>query len=605
MTDQPSPSRFRRQNIERSFGTLLRSIGIRPRLITTFLAVSIIPVIAIALITSLSYSRGLNDQVANYSSQLVAQMAKNMAETFDRMVALTENLIVHPAVQTALKDRRNQDTQQKRQIYFDLDSSLARMIYRDGKVSDVNLFRTDNSLLFTTGYYVYHEKDQAGILDAISRSQQNMHWTIITNARGNHFIVVGRQIFDTLDTKRVIGSLAIMLDEHSFARNAFYGVDMGTDADLLLLARDGTVISSAGTADIVGTRLGDRNLSDQLARILDERPNSFSWTDGDGTSLVCATAIPLTDWVLMARIPNRVIERLSRQMVSNVILACLVIILMVSFVGSVLFFSIQTPLERLSKAARVIQQGDFGLRIGDRGSDEVGQVSRAMDEMAGRLGELVAEIRHRQEEKRRIELEVLQSQINPHFLFNTLDSLKWTAMLHGNQLVGEGIGALSSLLRNGVLAEGDSMSLEEEIRNLHSYALILRLRYGDSFRLEIAASPEALACHLPKLLLQPFVENAIIHGGRDEAGTLVTIELEAKVEGDSLVITIRDDGRGFDPERTPAGSRDRFSGIGINNVQERIRLWYGEPWGMTIASRPGAGTTAILRLPARPQADRN
>ena len=583
--------------IERRFGTLFRSVGIRSRLIITFLLVSIVPVVVVGVITSLSFSKALNDQVANYSSQLVAQVAKNMADTFDRMIALTENLIVHPTIQAGLKDPLPHSDTDRAEFLRKLDADISRMTYRDGKVSDANIFRLDGTLLLNTGYLLYHDIELNRILAGVKASEQNMYWTISKNNRDNPLLVVGRLVYDIADTNKAIGSLVLMLDERTFSRNAYYGIAIGTDAQLVLVERDGTVISSAPGGLATGMKLEDRSLIARLDTIQDELPNSFVWKAGNQTSLVCATAIPQTGWILMARIPDRVVESLARQMVQNIILVCLVVLLVISFLASVLFSSIQFPLGRLTKAAWAIQKGDFGGRIGDTCTDEVGQVSRAMDEMAGRLSTMVDEIQRREEEKRRVELEVLQSQINPHFLFNTLDSLKWTALLQGNEVIGEGIGALSSLLRNGVLIEDNTLTLEDEVKNLRNYALILKLRYGDSFRFETDCATDALAIRLPKLLLQPFVENAIVHGISYEAGALVTISMTARIEDGALVIRIVDDGQGFDDEGSSSGE-DRFSGIGVTNVQERIRLWYGAPWGVVLESRAGQGTQVTVRLPA-------
>ncbi|MDP3176834.1 MAG: histidine kinase, partial [Spirochaetaceae bacterium] len=180
-------------------------------------------------------------------------------------------------------------------------------------------------------------------------------------------------------------------------------------------------------------------------------------------------------------------------------------------------------------------------------------------------------------------------------------ALKWTAMLEGRALVGDGIGALSFLLRNNVFSDRSTITLADEIANLQNYVLILKLRFGDSFRFEADPAPDTLGCEIPRLILQPFIENAVFHGIREEAESVLSVVLTSDRDGDALVIRVSDDGRGFDavPE---ARDRDRFSGIGIPNVQERIRLWYGDRWGATITSCPGGGTVVELRLPAAPEA---
>jgi Predicted signal transduction protein with a C-terminal ATPase domain len=318
--------------------------------------------------------------------------------------------------------------------------------------------------------------------------------------------------------------------------------------------------------------------------------------------------VELADWIVAARIPYEAVASVSRQVIRSVIIACALVLAVITFLASAIFSSLSLPLARLSHAAASIRGGDFTSRLRDPYRDEVGEVSRAMDEASERMEALVEEIRQGQEEKRRAEIEMLKSQISPHFLFNTLDSLKWTAMLRGDGLVAEGIGALSSLLRNGALASEETASLELELENLRSYCLIMKLRYGEAFRLEIEASEDALRCRLPRLLLQPIVENAIIHGGAEASLALVTISVLASVEGGSLAIRIEDDGKGFDQEapapkggselEAAAEAEERFSGIGLRNVAARLRLQYGLAGTLRVESARGQGTRVAIRLPA-------
>jgi two-component system sensor histidine kinase YesM len=195
---------------------------------------------------------------------------------------------------------------------------------------------------------------------------------------------------------------------------------------------------------------------------------------------------------------------------------------------------------------------------------------------------------------------MLQAQINPHFLFNTLNSLKWSAMMSGNDAVKQGIESLSELLRNTILVKEELIPLESEIDNLLHYATIQRIRYGDSFKLSFAMSDEELyACLVPKFILQPIVENSILHAG-DENGRRVDIRVEGRKEGTKLKIVISDDGKGFDMNDAHArksSSHSKLSGIGIGNVDERIRIHFGPTYGLETRSAPNEGTRTVITLP--------
>jgi two-component system sensor histidine kinase YesM len=212
-----------------------------------------------------------------------------------------------------------------------------------------------------------------------------------------------------------------------------------------------------------------------------------------------------------------------------------------------------------------------------------------------------------QQAKRDAELKMLQAQINPHFLFNTLNSLKWSAMMSGNEAVKQGIESLSELLRNTILVKEELVPLEVEIANLLHYATIQRIRYGDSFKLSFVMNDELYACLVPKFILQPIVENSILHAGSED-GRRVGIRVEGFREGADLRIVIADDGKGFDMNDAHARksmSHAKLSGIGIGNVDERIRIHFGAAYGLVTRSAPNEGTETVITLPILTKEDEN
>jgi two-component system sensor histidine kinase YesM len=370
---------------------------------------------------------------------------------------------------------------------------------------------------------------------------------------------------------------------------------------MFIMERNGNVVSSSEAGDAVtpipaGKPVSDPVLLSRVAAVHDELPRAFTTGSGGEARLVCVSAIPWADWFLVARIPYRTMNAASRSVVTSVVLVCLIMTAVASAAATTIFAGIQRPLVRLSAAASHIRSGTFDLRLNDTYPDEVGAVSRAIDEMTVRLEQLVCEIKTQQEEKRRIELEMLQAQINPHFLFNALNSLKWTAALSGDDMVSEGIGALSDLLHSTILETGEFVPLERELESLRNYALVQKLRYGDSFELLFNVPEELHRCRILKLLLQPFIENSIIHGISEEAPGRVSIRLAARrSEAGDLEIVVADNGAGFEPDGGGAGRT--FSGIGLHNVERRIALHYGAGYGVRIESRPGGGTIATIVVP--------
>jgi two-component system sensor histidine kinase YesM len=207
-------------------------------------------------------------------------------------------------------------------------------------------------------------------------------------------------------------------------------------------------------------------------------------------------------------------------------------------------------------------------------------------------------VKEEQKVKRQAELKMLQAQINPHFLFNTLNSFKWVAMLSQNNTLNKGLESLSVLLRNTILNKNNLVPIEEELDNLSHYANIQKIRYGASFTLESDIAGELKGYYILKFILQPIVENSIIHATEEEAiTTKITVKMR-EISG-KVIVTIADNGQGFDTTliKKQNGQSNKLSGIGIDNVNERIKIHYGSTYGLTINSELGKGTTTTIVLP--------
>ncbi|WP_284639777.1 cache domain-containing sensor histidine kinase [Paenibacillus silviterrae] len=239
------------------------------------------------------------------------------------------------------------------------------------------------------------------------------------------------------------------------------------------------------------------------------------------------------------------------------------------------------------------------------GNDEIGRLTRSYNAMMERIHHLLQETKEAERRKKQFELKMLQSQIAPHFLYNTLACISSLAKQHKIDAVRETIKSLVGLLSFSFDKSTEFVTLEEELEGLRMYAYIQQVRYGDKFDMTIEADREARSCTILKLTLQPLVENAIFHGlaPRKQGGA---IKVRAKLVRGRLILTVRDNGLGMDSgqlqdvfaERRKAPSKERFTGIGIMNVHERIRLHFGQEYGLSIFSLPEIGTLIRIELPA-------
>ena len=222
-------------------------------------------------------------------------------------------------------------------------------------------------------------------------------------------------------------------------------------------------------------------------------------------------------------------------------------------------------------------------------------------EVLAECEKLMEQSEKEQKAKRRYELKVLQSQINPHFLYNTLDSIIWMAEWGKNQEVVKMTSSLARLLRRSISNEQEVVTIEEEIDYTEAYLTIQKMRYQDKLEYEIEAEPDIRKEETVKLVLQPVVENAIYHGIKYKEGKGL-IQIRGFREGGDIILQVEDDGRGMDQDTLEhifeKHVRDtKSNGVGLQNVHERIRLYYGAAYGLSFESEPGKGTVVTIRLP--------
>jgi len=198
------------------------------------------------------------------------------------------------------------------------------------------------------------------------------------------------------------------------------------------------------------------------------------------------------------------------------------------------------------------------------------------------------------------ELELLQAQINPHFLYNTLDSIAILAESGREEDAVLMVNSLSSFFRISLSKGKDIIPLESEVNHVNSYLQIQQIRYSDILKYDVQIPEEIKQYYVPKLILQPLVENALYHGIKNRRG-IGTIRIEGKDEGGDILLTVSDNGAGMDEEQINALQagvyHDRHTGLGLVNVHKRIRLYCGEKYGLLFASEKGKGTSVSIRLP--------
>jgi two-component system sensor histidine kinase YesM len=285
----------------------------------------------------------------------------------------------------------------------------------------------------------------------------------------------------------------------------------------------------------------------------------------------------------------------------------LFVIVFVLLTSAYMSARISKPIKRLERSMAKVEQGDFDIHIQVSGKDEVGRLSRRFNLMVSRIGQLRDQIIEEQETKRKNELEVLQAQINPHFLYNTLNSVVRMAGVGRKEEVITMITSLSKFFRISLSKGKTIITVQEELEHVRNYLIIQKMRFKNKFEFEIEAEEAVLACKTLKLILQPIVENAIYHGIESMAD-VGHIRITAAAVEDRLCLRVQDNGLGIPPQKLQqlltgvgvgvgVGKAGEAPGVGLRNVHERVKLYFGDTYGVQVESQLEEGTAVTIWIP--------
>ena len=318
--------------------------------------------------------------------------------------------------------------------------------------------------------------------------------------------------------------------------------------------------------------------------------------------LVTRTDMKTTGWTLVSMVPYKSVMAETMAISGVMILAVVITLIVTLLLLNRILTGVVKPLKKLEKYMVQVNPDNMDQRMEILTDDEIGHLSMKFNQMMDRIRNLKEQVIEEQEDKRKYELQALQAQINPHFLYNTLDSIIWMAETNDSNIVAM-TEALAKLFRISLNKGNEEISLERELEHVKNYLIIQSMRYADKFTYEILVEPGVERCRTIKLILQPIVENCIYHGIKKKRGT-GKITIRAYRREQDLIIEVSDDGCGMPEEICRKILSDEIesenisgSGIGVKNVNERIQLRFGKKYGLSYSSEEGVGTTVTYVLP--------
>ncbi len=346
----------------------------------------------------------------------------------------------------------------------------------------------------------------------------------------------------------------------------------------------------------------DERLRKRLFHLPDSEGRLVLYNHFHQKILIVYNTIPVNHWKLAAVVPMDDIMNKAAFIKNITLIVMLLLIITAMFLLNLLAKIVTTPLTQLTSKVKQVKAGNLEVPFNLRNDNEIGILNNGIRDLLSRVRDLLQQVQQEQEQKRSAELAVLQAQIKPHFLYNTLDSIKQLCEMGESLEAAEMVTALAKFFRISINGGREIITLAEEIDHIQSYLLILKMRYANDFEYEISIPSELLSQTIAKLILQPLVENAIYHGTKQKRGKGL-IRVCGYLKREQVILEVSDNGAGMDSrtlkkvQNALAGQDQGIKNIGLMNVQKRLQLHYGVAYGLTIQSVLGEGTMVQVILP--------
>ena len=571
-----------------------RKFSIKTRLVIALLMISIIPLVGISGYSFHIFSAALQEKLSASISQTLSMINLNMVSEIEKYQYLCGSICISEEIKKGLL-KKDMTDMEKNQAMLEIQNMIRNKIIYPAQAKNITVYDTDGNIFYDLGYDGFYQEDVDRILSQLEEQDQDV-WAYAHTYRDRNILVLGRRIYEHYSKSRVIGYTLISIEEKIFSKTVLEPVGLSDSSNIMYMNLDGTVLSSWNRSIALGEKTDDELLK-KIQERLPKKTDSFSIHENGEEQLVTYIFNKNLNQLFVYTMPYHYINSEVYAMLKQILVVVMFLVLLCIGIVAMVYQGIMSPIKRMLEFCHEVSEGKLSVRIQDKHKDELSRLSGSMDHMADTIEHLMDQQKTQEKKKRELELQMLQYQLNPHFLFNTLNSLRFVAAMHKDQIVSDGIQALSSLLQNTLTNKNEYITIQEELENLENYFSILRIRYAGSFEYSFhVEEDELLSCLVPKLILQPLAENSVMHGSSDN-GTVMEIQITCWRENKDVMIELSDDGKGFEVTDDALAPHPERKRIGVANVNDRIQLNFGRKYGLKINSQPGKGTTCTLTLP--------
>lgn len=582
----------------------LRQKPIMLRLILIYFVLCLIPILALTVYFRQFYSRSITQKIGKTSTSSMSLLDDLVRVELDNFEYLTDAIIGNHKIQQLLTDKTEDFDNEERQ---QLSSEMNRLSAISELVTGMYIFDSGGNEVFHKGYYSFSENQIQEQMQKTRLLSPMNYFEGEISASGDDQLLMWNEIYSLTSYNDKIGYLALIINEDVLAAKCCSDIDEGKEGKLFFCRDDGMLLSSRTEKYEIGTCI-EPKFMEQIKEYSCQKEPYFQTSYQKEDYLVTSQYNAVSGWYEVLMTSEREIEGEIANMNQNIFRISLLWVGVSIFALFIIERTIIRPIRQLYSYAKDVEAGK-DISISDNSRDEIGYLSRQVNSTIEKVRELQRQEAENNRKRREQELNLLQAQIRPHFLFNILNTFRWMAVINGVPALEKGLECLAKFLRSNIMGTQETVSIAEESETVRSYVYIQSLLYGNKINLTISIDSGLEDLQIPKLLLQPVIENSILHGIREHGETL---NLGVKVSrnlSDSVRIQISDDGKGFQQddvqneypvkEERETLEKKKVNHIGMANVRERILLYYGEAGRLLIESKCGEGTRVTMILPVR------
>ena len=569
-----------------------------------FATVAVLVLSAVVIVTGVSMkftNTSIFENSSEYTHTIIQQMNQNIDSYIDYMENIAYLISSNEDVQDYLFDEKIDNEGRYRIL-----NQLQTILDSRSDIRNVGIISKNGRMLINDGSKSVNQDLDLNTQEWYATALEKPNGPILTSSHVQHIISGERPWVITL-------SRGIRDRSGSGEKEGVFFIDLNYSAISELC--DQSTVGTKGYAFILDAKgnivyhpqqqqLYNELQTENISLIMDTDEDTVLTGTGNDGKLYSISRSEKTGWTVVDCTNVKELLSKSRQAQSVYVLTAIILVIVALLFSRFMAMSITLPIQKLRDSMKKVQEGDFSVSdVVVDSKNEIGSLTKSFDVMTHRIHELMEQNVHEQEEKRKSELKALQSQINPHFLYNTLDSIIWMAEGKKNEEVVLMTASLARLLRQSISNEDEVVPIANEVEYARGYLTIQKMRYKDKLEFQIEVDSSILYIPLIKLVLQPIIENAIYHGlkYKESKGLLI---VKGFMKDGNAVLQVIDDGVGMD-EETLAHIYDKHkvnyhsNGVGVYNVQKRLKLYYGEDYGITYTSELGKGTTATITIPGR------